>query len=227
MPETKLMKRLGYQFQTPALLKLALTHRSVSKQHNNERMEFLGDAELEQVISIQLYEQFPAASEGQLTRMRARLVRGKTLAEMAAEMGLGEFLYLGSGEMKSGGFRRESILADAFEAIIGAVLLDGGPAVCRERLLAWFAPRLAAISPDQVDKDAKTRLQEWLQGRRHVLPEYTLDEAVGQPPDQVFYITCHLTEHDQAFTANGSSRRRAEQKTAAKALDWLETSHAE
>ena len=143
----RLMARLGYQFQDISLLELALTHRSVSRHRNYERLEFLGDAQLGQIISVALFEQFPEAAEGQLTRMRASLVRGQTLALVARELGLGEYLVLGGGELKSGGFRRDSILADALESIIGAMLLDGGESRCREVVLCWFAPRLDAISP--------------------------------------------------------------------------------
>jgi ribonuclease-3 len=219
------MRRLGYQFQNPDLLEQALTHRSASKQHNNERLEFLGDAQLSQVISRWLFERFPDASEGQLTRMRASLVRGQTLAELAREMQLGDELKLGAGELKSGGFRRESILADALEAIIGALLLDAGNQVCRERLLDWFAPRLAQVTPQGAHKDAKTRLQEWLQARQFSLPVYELVEVTGQPPKQVFQMVCRLEAQDRNFVAEGSSRRRAEQQAAEQALDWLEQPH--
>lgn len=216
-----LMNRLGYEFRDPSLLDLALTHRSVSKRNNNERLEFLGDAQLSQIVSCWLYERFPLTREGQLTRMRASLVRGQTLAIVAAELGLGDYLHLGSGELKSGGFRRESILADALEAVIGAILLDGGFETCGEVVLKWFAPRLESISPDAITKDAKTRLQEWLQSRQFDLPVYQLDSTIGQPPNQTFFVSCVLAAQEQSFKSKGSSRRKAEQACAELALKWL------
>ena len=166
----RLMARLGYRFNDIELLALALTHRSVSRHRNYERLEFLGDAQLGQIISIALFERFPDAAEGQLTRMRASLVRGQTLALVARELGLGDYLVLGGGELKSGGFRRDSILADSLEAIIGAILLDGGEAPCREVVLDWFDERLQIITPRRAKKDAKTRMQEWRQARKFELP---------------------------------------------------------
>lgn len=223
MANEALVRRLGYSFRDPHLLELALSHRSVSRHRNNERLEFLGDAQLSQVISRWLFEHFPDAEEGQLTRMRAQLVRGQTLAELAREMSLGDFLNLGEGELKSGGFRRESILADALEAIIGAMLLDGGETACAERVLAWFAPRLGAISPQVVTKDPKTRLQEWLQAHQYPLPQYELVAVDGQPPRQRFQVRCRTEAHAEAFAAEGSSRRRAEQEAALLALSLLES----
>lgn len=223
MSNANLLRRLGYTFRDPALLDLALSHRSVSQHRNNERLEFLGDAQLSQVISRWLFEHFPEASEGQLTRMRAQLVRGQTLAELAREMSLGDFLTLGEGELKSGGFRRESILADAVEALIGAILLDGGEEACRECVLTWFAARLQQVSPRAALKDPKTRLQEWLQAHQFPLPQYELLSVRGQPPHQLFRVRCR-TEADAAlFDAEGSSRRRAEQQAAVMALALLES----
>lgn len=218
----RLCRRLGYQFSDPGLLDLALTHRSVSRSRNNERLEFLGDAQLSQVISSELFDRFPEAAEGQLTRMRASLVRGQTLAEVARELGIGEHLVLGGGELKSGGNRRDSILADAVEALIGAMVIDGGEQVCRDVVLAWFDQRLQAISPQNVRKDAKTRLQEWLQGRKHELPTYEVLTVTGQAPRQTFQVECLLPDLNRQFTASGSSRRRAEQQAAEDALAWLE-----
>lgn len=215
------MNKLGYQFENTALLQLALTHRSVSKSRNNERLEYLGDAQLSQIISCWLYDRFPQAREGQLTRMRAFLVRGQTLAVVAAELGVGDHLSLGSGELKSGGFRRESILADALEAIIGAILLDGGFEACRRVVLNWFDSRLQQLSPDSVTKDAKTRLQEWLQSRQFDLPLYRLDDTTGQPPNQIFFVSCVLDAHQKSFESKGASRRKAEQSCAQLALEWL------
>jgi ribonuclease-3 len=223
----RLCRRLGYPFRDRALLELALSHRSVSRRHNNERLEFLGDAQLSQIISTEIFHRFPEAAEGQLTRMRASLVRGQTLAEVARELGVGEFLILGSGEMKSGGNRRDSILADALEALIGAMVIDGGEEVCRRVVLGWFAARLEAISPQSAGKDAKTRLQEWLQARKHELPVYEVVSVSGQAPKQTFEVICTLPGLRRDFTASGSSRRYAEQRAAGLALSWLEESRDE
>lgn len=221
----RLQQRLGHRFGDAALLAQALTHRSVSRRHNNERLEFLGDALLSQVISAALFRQHPEASEGQLTRMRASLVRGQTLAELGRELGIGDCLSLGGGELKSGGFRRESILADALEALIGAIYLDAGQAVCEQRLLQWFAGRLQQVSPASVDKDPKTALQEWLQGRQQPLPEYEVLAVHGQAPKQQFDVQCRLVPQDQVFSASGPSRRKAEQAAARAAMSWLEQQH--
>ncbi|MQX54312.1 ribonuclease III [Alcanivorax sp. PA15-N-34] len=218
----RLMPRLGYHFNDEDLLALALTHRSVSRNRNYERLEFLGDAQLGQIISVALFEQFPDAAEGQLTRMRASLVRGQTLAQVGRELGLGEHLLLGGGELKSGGYRRDSILADALEAIIGAMLLDGGEEACRRVVLGWFADRLDAITPQNAQKDAKTRLQEWLQARKFELPVYQVTKVQGLAPKQTFDVSCELEQMQQTFVAQGASRRKAEQQAAAEALTWLE-----
>lgn len=218
----RLCRRLGYDFSDPELLELALSHRSISRRRNNERLEFLGDAQLSQIISSELFHRFPEAAEGQLTRMRASLVRGQTLAEVARELGVGEYLILGGGELKSGGNRRDSILADALEALIGAMVIDGGENVCRRVVLDWFADRLEIITPQSVRKDAKTRLQEWLQARKHELPAYDVLAVTGQAPKQTFQVECTLPDLDQRFVANGPSRRRAEQQAAEQALSWLE-----
>jgi ribonuclease III len=221
----RLEKALGYRFSDGERLQLALTHRSVSRRHNNERLEFLGDAQLSQIISTELFHRFPDAAEGQLTRMRASLVRGQTLAEVARELGLGEYLILGGGELKSGGHRRESILADTLEALIGAMVIDGGEDACREVVLSWFEARLAAISPQSVRKDAKTRLQEWLQARKYELPVYGVLSVSGQAPKQSFEVECELSGLKKTFRASGPSRRRAEQQAAEQALEWLEQTH--
>lgn len=218
-----LQDRLGYRFADRALLEQALTHRSADRRANNERLEFLGDAHLGQIISHYLFRHFPKASEGQLTRMRAMLVRGQTLAEVARELALGEHLVLGGGEMKSGGSRRDSILADAVEALIGAMVLDGGEQACQSVVLHWFEDRLAVISPAVVRKDAKTRLQEWLQGRQYPLPEYEVLEVHGRAPQQTFDVVCRLTTLQLEFQATAASRRKAEQEAAGAALRWLES----
>ena len=224
---SRLSNRLGHVFTDSTLLQQALTHRSAHRQRNNERLEFLGDAQLGQIVARWLFDHFPDASEGQLTRMRAALVRGQTLAEVGRELDLGSCMVLGSGEMKSGGHRRDSILADALEAVIGAIVLDAGADACRERVLVWFASRLKAISPQSSGKDAKTRLQELLQARQKPVPVYDVMAVHGQAPTQQFEVRCHLAAHDQAFTASGASRRRAEQAAATRALTWLETANSE
>lgn len=217
-----LTRALGYTFSDAGLLEQALTHRSANRKLNNERLEFLGDALLSQIISHQLFVDFPAATEGQLTRMRASLVKGQTLAAVARELSLGDYLVLGGGELKSGGFRRESILADALEAIIGAILLDGGEAECTRVVLSWFAGRLHAVDPTSAQKDAKTQLQEWLQARQRPLPVYEVTDIRGQAPKQEFVVRCALSDSEQAYEAHGSSRRRAEQAAATLALAALE-----
>lgn len=205
-------RRLGHQFASEALRDQALTHRSASSKHN-ERLEFLGDALLGQIISTQLYQRFPDASEGEMSRMRSSLVKEKTLAELASELQLGDVLHLGSGELKSGGFRRESILADALEAIIGAVYLDAGFPVCEQMVLRLFAERLNQLPDTGTDKDAKTRLQEALQGARLPLPQYELLATYGEAHAQTFHVRCTL--HDGSMAeGRGSSRRRAEQQAA-------------
>ena len=221
----RLQSRLGHQFANRDLLTLALTHRSASRRFNNERLEFLGDSLLSEIISVALFRVHSDASEGQLTRMRASLVRGQTLAELGRELGLGDCLALGGGELKSGGFRRESILADAVEALIGAIYLDAGQQVCEQRVLQWFAPRLHQVSPLSADKDPKTALQEWLQGRQRILPGYQVLAVHGQAPKQQFDVECRLEEDNQAFVASGPSRRKAEQAAARAALIWLEQQH--
>jgi ribonuclease-3 len=226
MPDaTRLQRYLGHEFQDSELLSLALTHRSAGG-HNNERLEFLGDSILNHIIAEALFARFPQAREGELSRMRASLVKGDTLAEVARELELGEFLVLGSGERKSGGHRRGSILADALEAIIGAILLDAGVDTCRQRVLAWYTSRLERLADNAVEKDAKTRLQEHLQGRGLSLPEYRLLNVQGEAHDQVFTVACLLQKPEISVEGTGSSRRRAEQDAAMGTLERLE-SHGE
>ncbi len=214
----KLQRTLGYHFNNGELLEQALTHRSASSQHN-ERLEYLGDAVLGVVIAEALYQQFPEHDEGDLSRMRATLVRGQTLAELAKGFQLGEVIRLGPGEMKSGGHRRESILADAVEAIIGAVFLDAGIAQAKTLVLAWYAERLTSISPVAL-KDPKTRLQEFLQGRRLPLPQYEVEEVKGQAHNQTFTVSCQVQERAKIM-AKGSSRRKAEQAAAEMIIESL------
>lgn len=216
----RLETRLGYQFVQADLLKRAITHRSAASRHN-ERLEFLGDSILSLVIAEALYHRFPEVSEGDMSRMRATLVREKTLAELAREFDLGEYLILGPGELKSGGFRRESILADTVEAIIGAIYLDAGMDVIRDLLLRWYAQRLEEIRPGVEQKDPKTRLQELLQGRRKPLPNYAVVRVKGEAHNQEFTVQCEIDGLQDAIVGIGSSRRKAEQAAAEKALEQL------
>lgn len=195
---------------------------------NNERLEFLGDSVLGFVVASELYSRFPKASEGQMSRMRAHLVKGKTLAKLAHELELGSYLVLGSGELKSGGHRRDSILADTVEAILGGVFLESGIDESRNLILHWYADRLDKVSPDTIDKDPKTRLQEWLQARQLELPDYDVITTTGADHDQTFEVSCTITlQHNEKMRAveKSNSRRRAEQKAADDILSQLDTSH--
>ncbi|UTW47247.1 ribonuclease III [Bacterioplanoides sp. SCSIO 12839] len=221
-PFLKLSQRLGHTFTDQSLVELALTHRSKGVQ-NNERLEFLGDSILSLVISEDLYQRFPEAKEGKLSRLRARIVKGKTLAEVAKEFELGDFLLLGSGELKSGGHKRDSILADAVEALIGAIYLDAGIDVVRERVLAWFASRLDNLSLEDPIKDPKTQLQEIQQAAGSRLPKYEVLSVDGPTNEQVFTVTCFIPEIDAPVEAEGSSRRNAEQTAAAVVLKQLQS----
>lgn len=214
----RLEKTLGHSFQSIELLKQALTHRSASSTHN-ERLEYLGDSILGMVIAEALFHQFPKHNEGDLSRMRATLVRGQTLAEIGKEFGLGEVIRLGPGEMKSGGHRRESILADAVEAIIGAVFLDSDIQIAKTLVLNWYQQRLEIISPVAL-KDPKTRLQEYLQGRRLALPLYEVETIQGQAHNQTFTVSCRV-EGKEPVTATGTSRRKAEQAAAEQLIHVL------
>lgn len=216
-----LIKKLGHNFNDISLVELALSHRSVGKK-NNERLEFLGDSILGVVVSELLYSKFPQSSEGDLSRMRAQLVKGKTLAEIAREFELGDYLILGPGEMKSGGFRRESILADAVEALIGAMYLDAGLEACRRNILVWYASRIEALSPQTNTKDAKTLLQEWMQARKKSLPIYQLLQTKGAEHEQVFIVECELKGLEKRFQGEAKNRRTAEQTAAQAALDYLQ-----
>lgn len=217
----QLQKALRYSFKDSALLQEALTHRSVGS-HNNERLEFLGDAVLGMLVAEELFKRFPDASEGEMSRMRASLVRGDVLAKIAQSLELGEYLKLGPGELKSGGFRRASILADALEAILGAIYLDSRLTVCRDFVMHHFASRLASISPGDVLKDPKTRLQEYLQARQMPLPEYNVLAVEGEAHKQLFTVECRV-EGLEPMTASASSRRKAEQAAAESVLKELES----
>jgi ribonuclease-3 len=218
---SQLSKKIGYSFEQPELLIQALTHRSAKGQHN-ERLEFLGDSILGFVIAEALFERFPSHDEGDLTRMRSSLVKGVTLAEMGRDFHLGEHLILGPGELKSGGHRRESILEDAIEAIIGAVYLDSDISQCKQLILTWFAQRLNAIKPGVGQKDPKTRLQEYLQGRKIPLPLYDVIDTKGQSHNQQFTVRCITEVIDNEVIAKGTSRRKAEQGAAQQVLVLLE-----
>lgn len=217
----RLQQALGYEFSDPGLLKLALTHRSVGKR-NNERLEFLGDSVVNHVVAQALFERYPDVREDDLSRMRASLVKEATLAELAREMDLGAHLILGSGERKSGGYRRASILADCLEAVAGAILLDSDMQTCRECVLSWYGHRFEDLSLGDAGKDPKTRLQEFLQGRGCPLPVYELLSVSGEAHRQQFQVACLLQKPVLATEASGSSRRRAEQAAAIEALKKLE-----
>jgi ribonuclease-3 len=216
----ELQRRLGYQFEQPERLQLALTHRSSGNQ-NNERLEFLGDSIVNMVIAEYLYRHFEKAREGQLSRLRARMVKGVTLAEIGREFELGKYLRLGSGELKSGGFRRESILADGVESVIGAIYLDSDFYTCREQVLRWFEARLKKLDLQDTQKDPKTRLQEYLQSRQFPLPLYEVISVDGEAHAQTFNVSCALPSLDRKTSGIGSSRRIAEQEAARNALKQL------
>ena len=213
--------RLGHDFRDPALLRTALTHRSHSSPHN-ERLEFLGDSVLSCTIAHMLYERFPQMPEGDLSRLRANLVRKETLHQLALELDLGQYLRLGEGELKSGGHQRPSILADAFEAILGAVYLDGGFAAAQALVSARYEKLLAAIAPGQPIKDPKTLLQEYLQARRKPLPKYELQNARGEAHAQQFEVVCDISALGLRTQGAGPSRRAAEQEAAQRALERLQ-----
>jgi ribonuclease-3 len=219
--QDELAKSLGYTFRNKALLQQALTHRSYGGQHN-ERLEFLGDSLLNFIIGEQLYQQFPLIDEGELTHMRAELVKGETLALLASDFDLGDFLILGTGESGSGGRLRASLQADAMEAIIAAIYLDAGLSECRERVLYWWSARLAAIQPGVNQKDPKTQLQELLQAQRKPLPEYRLLESRGADHCKEFDVACVLPKYSQLFKGSGKTRRSAEQQAAQLALAFLQ-----
>src|SRR4249920_1775473 len=200
-----LAARLSYAPRDRTLFVVALTHRS-AEGPNNERLEFLGDSVLNLLLSERLYREFPTASEGDLSRLRARLVSEEPLAEIASAMQLGELLMLGSGELKTGGFRRQSILADAFEALCGALYLDGGLESVRARIEPMFETRIAGIPEPSTVKDAKTRLQEHLQADGHPLPVYTVKRTTGEPHEQVFLVTCAVAYAGLETEGEGPSR---------------------
>lgn len=219
---SQLCRKLGYEFNNTDLLVVALSHRSVQGQ-NNERLEFLGDSILNFTAANYLFDRFPKAKEGELSRLRASLVKGETLASIARELNLGDYLNLGEGELKSGGFRRDSILADAVEAIIGAIYLDSGMTAANDCILNWFGARLNDLSLEVSFKDPKSKLQEWLQARKHELPIYSIVETEGDAHCQKFTVHCQIELFKEPIVAEGTSRRKAEKLAAEKALQQLET----
>ena len=211
----------GHRFADPGLLRQALTHRSAGSPHN-ERLEFLGDSLLNLIVAEQLYLRWPRADEGAMTRARAELVRESSLARIARSLEVGEVLTLGPGEMKSGGHRRDSILADALEAVIAACDLDAGFRACRTLVMGWYEPLLEALPPlHQVGKDAKTRLQEWLQARQLARPAYELLAESGDEHDKTFLVACTIDQPPLSAQGSGSSRRAAEQRAAEAILEQL------
>jgi ribonuclease III len=218
----RLQERLGYTFNQPALLDLALTHRSRASE-NNERLEFLGDSVLNCAVADLLYSQYPSLNEGDLSRLRANLVKQQSLFEIAQTIGLSQYLCLGEGERKSGGLRRPSILADTFEAIIGALFIDGGFDAARQLIHSLYLPILAEIDPQTLGKDDKTFLQEYLQAHKLALPEYSVVTTHGAAHLQQFEVVCKVLALGIQAIGHGSSRRAAEQDAAHLALTQLQT----
>ena len=215
-----LASRLGYQFKNTALLAQALTHRSFAA-NNNERLEFLGDGALNFIIANQLYKRFTKLPEGDLSRLRAQLVKESTLCEIAISLNIGESLKLGEGEMKSAGWKRPSILADAIEAIVGAVYIDGGHLAAEALVLQLFNERISQIDPKIIDKDAKSQLQEYLQAKKIALPDYNVILIEGEAHAQTFKIACVIEKLNINVAGEGTSRRNAEQQAAQLALEKI------
>jgi ribonuclease III len=218
--QERLRQRVGYGFSRPELLAQALTHRSHGAPHN-ERLEFLGDGVLNCVVASELFERFSDLPEGDLSRLRAGLVRQEALHKLAQDLGLGEHLRLGEGELRSGGTERPSILADAFEALIGAIFLDGGFDAARNVVRRLYGPQLAALDPDDPGKDPKTLLQELLQARRIPLPQYAVLATHGAAHNQNFEVECVIPQLSVRTTGSGSSRRTAEQEAALRAFERI------
>jgi len=209
----ELCKKLGLTFNDPQWFVLALTHRSIGAK-NNERLEFLGDSILGFVIAEALFNKFPKASEGELSRLRANLVNQDSLAALARKHNFGDYLILGSGELKSGGFRRASILSDALEAIMGAIIKDQGVDAAKEWVLKLFTERLAGLNLDNWQKDPKTRLQEYMQSKQYDVPVYTLISESGLPHEKTFKVDCSIELWDKKIIGTGISRKKAEQQSA-------------
>ena len=222
MPLEKIQATLGYEFNECSLLETALTHRSAGNP-NNERLEFLGDAMLGAIIAEELYTKFPDGDEGQLTRLRSSLVRKQTLADLARELDLGSYLKLGEGELKTGGWRRASILENTLESIIGAVYLDSGFDRCQLFVQNIFKDLLSSISLDDIQKDPKTKLQEYLQSRKMPIPVYEVLSTTGKSHQQIFTVSCTCGELPAAIQAQGASRRKAEQAAAQQVLEMLQS----
>jgi len=218
---SNLEKAIDYKFKDETLLDIALTHRSIG-QGNNERLEYLGDAALGFIIADEIFRKFPQATEGELTRLRALLVKGETLAMLGRELNLGDYIKLGPGERKSGGWRRDSILANTLEALIGAVYLDADVEACRKCVNSLYRQLLSEVSPDKLNKDPKTTLQELLQSRKQELPVYHVISEGGEAHDRHFKIECVIKKQDISAQAEGRSKRVAEQSAAEKALFILE-----
>lgn len=218
--QASLLKKLGHNFNNTELVERALTHRSLGAK-NYERLEFLGDSVLEFTISASLYGRFPGLSEGELTRLRASLVRKETLAQLARQLELGRCLKLGAGELKSGGFDRDSILADVMEALFGAIYIDGGIEAARTVVLALYDTLLRSVDPGSIKKDPKTLLQEFLQKRALPIPVYEVIKVTGVAHAQYFRVSCHVEGLDQTIEGEGRTRRAAEQDAAGKVLDKL------
>jgi ribonuclease-3 len=216
----RLYQALAYRFNREELINTALTHRSAGYP-NNERLEFLGDALLSGIMAQALFERFPEAREGELTRLRSTLVKQETLVQVAQYLELGKYLQLGAGELKTGGGRRASILADAMEAIIGAIYLDGGNKICQTVVLQLWEEHLNNLSPKRIGKDPKTRLQEYLQSQQQPLPIYRVLTIDGAPHDQHFEVECIVPGLSKPTYGSGDSRRNAEQSAAAIALSYL------
>lgn len=220
----RLQDRLQFQFKDETFLKLALSHRSYGSR-NNERLEFLGDAVLGLVITDHLYSRFPDIREGDLSYMRSQIVRAESLAQVAKKLQLGADILLGQGEMKTGGHRRESILGDTVEALIGAVYLDGGIECAKSRVLVWFKDLLANISSSKPAKDAKTALQELLQQRGKQVPQYKIVNIQGEAHSRLFTVSCKIDQLEEEYSAMATSRRKAEQMVAGQLLLVLEKTH--
>lgn len=211
---------IPYSFNDPALLALALSHRSVGR-HNNERLEFLGDSVLNFVVAARLFDLRTDNDEGELSRLRARVVRGDTLAKLASGLKLGDYIKLGEGELKSGGFKRNSILADALEAVFGAIYLDGGFKSCEAVILHVCDPFIALLPDANELKDSKTRLQEWLQGHGYPLPEYSVISEKGPSHQKHFVVECVAKAAGIKVSGKGASRQKAQQAAAAVALEFI------
>jgi ribonuclease III len=220
MALASLQPLIGYTFSAPSLLQLAITHRSFSG-NNNERLEFLGDGVLNFIVAHQLYHRFAKLPEGDLSRLRAQLVKESSLCEIALTLNLGDYLKLGEGELKSAGWRRPSILADALEAIVGAVYLDGGFVAAETVVLKLFAEKLSTIDPKSIDKDAKSQLQEYLQSKKIELPDYVVVSIEGEAHAQSFKVECVINKLNIKTLGEGTSRRNAEQQAAQLAMEKI------